>query len=99
MISMLSPRSFPASGLAVLAMLTLSVSAARAEIKPFVLMPEITFIVPQKSKDRTLFSSSWGRSSSDWVMMLDPQAFSDGILRVGYAINDMTGAQVKKVRK
>ncbi|HEY8996151.1 MAG TPA: hypothetical protein VIM71_15905 [Lacunisphaera sp.] len=51
------------------------------------------------SEDITHFSSSWGRSSSDWVLLLDQQAFSDGILRVGYAIDSMVADQVKKVRK
>lgn len=60
---------------------------------------ENTGTVQQMSLDKTQFSSSWGRSSSDWVMTLDPQAFSDGILRVGYAINSMVADQVKKVQK
>ncbi len=60
---------------------------------------EDTGAVRKMSEDTTNFSSSWGRYSSDWLMTLDPAAFSDGILRVGYAINDMTVAQVKKVQK
>ncbi len=48
------------------------------------------------SDDQTEFSRSWKRSSSDWVMELDPVAFSDGILRVGYAINDLIVKQAKK---
>jgi hypothetical protein len=60
---------------------------------------EVAGTIQKMSEDTTQFSSSWGRKSSDWVMTIDPQAFSDGILRVAYAINDMTVAQVKKVRK
>jgi hypothetical protein len=63
------------------------------------LASEVTGTIKLMSDDKTEFSRSWQRSSSDWVMTLDPQAFSDGILRVAYAINDMTVAQVKKVRK
>ncbi len=51
------------------------------------------------NEDKTEFSKAWQRSSSDWVMTLDPQAFADGILRVAYAINTMTVAQISKVQK
>lgn len=51
------------------------------------------------SEDKTAFSKAWQRNSSDWVMTLDQQAFSDGVLRVSYAINRMIADQVKKVRK
>jgi hypothetical protein len=60
---------------------------------------EVTGTVRKLSEDVTHFSSSWGRSSSDWVLLLDPAAFSDGILRVGYAIDSMIADQVKKARK
>ena len=63
------------------------------------LAADATGTVKKMSEDTTNFSSSWGRSSSDWVMTLDPALFSDGILSVGYAINAMTVAQVKKVQK
>ncbi|MEO6243995.1 MAG: hypothetical protein ABIQ12_01060 [Opitutaceae bacterium] len=60
---------------------------------------EVTGTILKMSEDKTTFSAAWKQSSSDWVMTLDPQAFADGILRVSYAINDMTVAQVNKVRK
>ncbi|MES1168693.1 MAG: hypothetical protein ABUL61_05945, partial [Oleiharenicola lentus] len=60
---------------------------------------EVTGTVKKMSEDKTQFSSSWGRSSSDYLFTLDPQAFSDGVLRVGFAINSMIADQVKKVRK
>jgi hypothetical protein len=55
--------------------------------------------VKKMSEDQTNFSSAWGRSSSDYLFTLDPAAFSDGVLRVGSAINTMIADQVKKVRK
>lgn len=60
---------------------------------------EVTGTIKKMSEDTTSFSAAWKQSSSDWVMTLDPQAFADGILRVSYAINDMTVEQIKKVRK
>jgi hypothetical protein len=63
------------------------------------LAQEVTGTIKKMSEDKTEFSRSWQRSSSDWVMTLDPQLFSDGIERVGVAINTMLVEQVKKVRK
>ncbi len=63
------------------------------------LAQEVTGKVRLMSEDKTEFSKAWQRSSSDWVMTLDPQAFSDGILRVATAINTMTVGQIKKVQK
>jgi hypothetical protein len=60
---------------------------------------EVTGTVKKLSEDKTQFSASWGQSSSDWVMKLDPEAFSNGVLRVGYAINDYVVAAVKKAQK
>jgi hypothetical protein len=60
---------------------------------------EATGTMKLMSQDSTEFSKSWQRSSSDWVMTLDPQAFSGGVLRVTSAINTMIAEQVKKVRK
>lgn len=51
------------------------------------------------SDDTTKFSASWNRSSADYMFTLDPQAFSDGILRVGYAVNDVIVAEIKKGHK
>ncbi len=63
------------------------------------LASEVTGTVKLMNEDKTEFSKAWQRSSTDWVMTLDQQAFSDGVLRVGYAINTMVADQVKKVRK
>ena len=60
---------------------------------------EVTGTIKKLSEDKTQFSSSWGRSSSDWLMTLDPTAFSDGVLQASYAINTYVADQVKKVRK
>ena len=60
---------------------------------------EETGTVKKMSEDTTNFTSLWGRSSSDYLFTLDPAAFSDGVLRVGYAINTMIADQVKKARK
>ena len=60
---------------------------------------EVAGTVKKLSEDKTNFSSSWGRSSSDWMMTVDPAAFSEGITRVGFAINTMIADQVKKAKK
>jgi hypothetical protein len=60
---------------------------------------EVTGTVKKMSEDKTQFTSLWGRSSSDYLFTLDPAAFADGVLRVGFAINSMIADQVKKVRK
>jgi hypothetical protein len=60
---------------------------------------EVTGTVKKMSEDTTKFTSLWGRSTSDYLFTLDPAAFSDGVLRVGFAINSMIADQVKKVRK
>jgi tartrate dehydratase alpha subunit/fumarate hydratase class I-like protein len=60
---------------------------------------EATGTIKLMSEDKTEFSRSWQRNTSDWVMTLDPQAFSGGVLRVTSAINTMIADQVKKVRK
>jgi hypothetical protein len=35
-------------------------------------------------------------SSDDYIMELSQKAFSDGILRVGFAVNDLIVAEIKK---
>ncbi|HVU18524.1 MAG TPA: hypothetical protein VHD32_16595 [Candidatus Didemnitutus sp.] len=60
------------------------------------LAAEVTGTLKKVSEDKTNFTRSWGRNSSDYVFHLDPQAFSDGVLRVGFAINTMIVAQVRK---
>jgi hypothetical protein len=60
---------------------------------------EVTGTIRKMNEDTTNFSKSWGRTKSDYLFTLDPQAFSDGVLRVAYAVNTMIADQVKKVRK
>lgn len=63
------------------------------------LAAEVAGTVKLASEDKTSFTSEWQRTSSDWLMTLDPQAFSDGILRVSYAINTLIANEVKKALK
>ena len=60
---------------------------------------EVAGTVRKLSEDKTNFSSSCGRNSSDWLMTIDSPAFSDGILCVGYTLNPMIAGQVKRVRR
>lgn len=60
---------------------------------------DMTGTITLMSEDKSEFSKAWQRNSSDWVKMIDPAAFSDGVRRVGGAINAMIADQVKKVRK
>lgn len=46
-------------------------------------------------EDTTTFSSAWKSNKSNWVMDLDPTEFSNGILRVAFAINDVIVKQAK----
>jgi hypothetical protein len=48
------------------------------------------------SEDRTGVAHVFETSSDDYVMELDQTVFSDGILRVGFAVNDMIVAEIKK---
>lgn len=60
---------------------------------------EVAGTLKKLSEDTTNFSSSWGRNSSDYLFTLDPVAFSDGVLRVGFAINTMIVSQIQKAKK
>jgi len=60
---------------------------------------EVTGKIRKLSEDTTNFSKSWGRTKADYLFTLDQEAFSDGVLRVAYAVNTMIADQVKKVRK
>ncbi|MBI5168523.1 MAG: hypothetical protein HZA61_03450 [Candidatus Eisenbacteria bacterium] len=55
--------------------------------------------ITQISEDHTTFSSEWKRASGDYVMTIDPKLFSDGVLRVAFAINSMVVAEVQKANK
>ena len=48
------------------------------------------------SEDRTGVSHVFETGSDDYVMELDQTVFSDGVLRVGFAVNDMIVAEIKK---
>jgi hypothetical protein len=50
------------------------------------------------SEERTHVSHVFETGSDDYVMALDQTAFSDGVLRVGFAINDLIVAEIKKER-
>lgn len=55
--------------------------------------------ITQVSEDHTNFSAEWKRVSGDYVMTVDPVKFSDGVLRVAFAINSMVVAEVQKANK
>jgi hypothetical protein len=52
--------------------------------------------ITKVSEDRTTVSHVFETSVDDYVMQLDATVFSDGILRVGFAVNDMIVAEIKK---
>jgi hypothetical protein len=54
--------------------------------------------ITKVSEDRTTVSHVFETTADDYIMQLDPTAFSDGILRVGFAVNDMIVAEIKKER-
>jgi hypothetical protein len=60
---------------------------------------EVAGVSKKLSEDDTNFSSSWGRSSADFLFTLDQAAFSDGVTRVGTQINSMIVAQIQKAKK
>ncbi|MEA2235512.1 MAG: hypothetical protein QOC81_236 [Thermoanaerobaculia bacterium] len=62
------------------------------------LAAEVTGMIRKVSEDKTTFSSTWETTSGDFVMTLDPVAFSDGILRVGYAVNALIVSETAKGR-
>jgi hypothetical protein len=41
-------------------------------------------------------NSEWARASTDWSFTIDPAAVTAGVLRVGYAINDLIVAETAK---
>jgi len=51
------------------------------------------------SEDDYNFTSSWGRSSADYVFTLDQAVFSAGVLRVGDQVNSYVVDQIKKAKK
>ena len=63
------------------------------------LAAEVTGTIRKVSEDKTTFSAVWETTSGDFVMTLDPTAFTDGILRVGYAVNGLILAEAAKGRR
>jgi hypothetical protein len=57
---------------------------------------EVAGKITKASEDTTHVAHTLDWSSADYIMELDKPVFTDGILRVGYAMNDLTVAQVKK---
>jgi hypothetical protein len=57
---------------------------------------EVAGTITRASEDRTTVSHVFETTSDDYIMKLDQTAFSDGILRVGFAVNDMIVAEIKK---
>jgi hypothetical protein len=60
------------------------------------LAQEVTGTIRKIFEDKTTFNAAWETTSDDWVMTLDQTAFSDGILRVGFAINGLIVSEVQK---
>ena len=59
---------------------------------------EVTGTIANASEDKSSFGD-WKRTTADYTMTLDPVAFSDGVLRVGLATNDMIVERITKERK
>jgi hypothetical protein len=55
--------------------------------------------IEKLNEDKTSFSKEWKRTSGDFSMTIDPVAFSDGILRVGLAMNDLIVKEIVKAHK
>jgi hypothetical protein len=63
------------------------------------LAAEVAGTIRKVSEDKTTVSGSWETTSGDFIMTLDPTAFSDGILRVGYAVNALIVAEAVKAHR
>jgi hypothetical protein len=59
---------------------------------------DVAGTITKASEDRTHVSHVFETRSEDYIMELDQKAFSDGILRVGFAVNDLIVAETKKGR-
>lgn len=51
------------------------------------------------SESKMEIASLWNRTSGDFSMTIDPETFSDGILRVGLAMNTLILAEIAKAHK
>jgi hypothetical protein len=54
--------------------------------------------ISKLDEDTTNFSASWKRTSADFMFTLDPPAFNEGVLRVGFALNAFVAGQVSKAQ-
>jgi hypothetical protein len=57
---------------------------------------DVAGTITKVSEDRTHVAHVFETGSDDYVMQLDQTVFSDGILRVGFAVNDLIVAEIKK---
>lgn len=53
----------------------------------------------KKVSDDNLDYAGWSRTTGDFIFTLDPAAVTNGVLRVGYAINDLTVNTIKKAHE
>lgn len=53
----------------------------------------------KKVSEENFDYAGWSRTTGDYIFTLDPAAVSTGILRVGYAINDLTVKTIKTEHK
>lgn len=60
---------------------------------------DVAGTIKKVSEDRTSVSHVFETTTDDYIMQLDPTAFSDGILRVGLAVNEMIVAEIKKEQR
>lgn len=59
---------------------------------------DVAGTITRVSGDRTGVSHVFESTVDDYIMKLDQTVFSDGVLRVGFAVNDMIVAEIKKER-
>lgn len=60
------------------------------------LASEVTGTIKQLSEVKYNLSDEWKRTSGDFSMTIDPVAFTDGIMRVGLAVNTMVLSELAK---
>ena len=53
----------------------------------------------KKVSENNLDYAGWSRTTGDFIFTLDPVAVSNGVLRVGYAINDLTVSTIRKAHE
>lgn len=53
----------------------------------------------EKVSENSSDYAGWARSTADYRFTLDPAAVSTGVLRVGYAVNDLITTTIKKAHK